>query len=158
MRVIRVLAGLAAGTAAGLAVTAFNKNESKVSQTEFDNSTRELKQATNNLSNYFNQIKVESKQVKTIVDEVKTLISDFMKDIKPNINHIQENIEDLQKRGEVISEVMQEPTKSPSKRNITPYNPKTTAIGYGKQETIHHQQSPAASEASSNEADKAETK
>ena len=81
-----------------------------------------------------------------------------MKDIKPNINHIQENIEDLQKRGEVISEVMQEPTKSPSKRNITPYNPKTTAVGYGKKDTIHHQQSSEASEVGSKETDKAETK
>lgn len=159
MKVLRVLAGLAAGTAAGLAVTAFNKDESKVNQTEFDNSTREIKQSTNNISNYVNQIKVESKQVKTIVDEVKTLISDFMKDIKPNINHIQENIEDLQKRGEVITEVMQEPTKSPAKRNITPYSPKTTAIGYGKQETIHHQQtSQAAEEAEQPQSDKAETK
>ena len=39
MKVLRILGGLAAGTAAGLAVTAFNKDQSKTSQGEFDDST-----------------------------------------------------------------------------------------------------------------------
>ncbi|MGV3129385.1 hypothetical protein MUA90_05960 [Staphylococcus sp. IVB6181] len=143
MKVLRILGGLAAGTAAGLAVTAFNKDQSKTSQGEFDDSTRAIKQSTNNITGYVNQIKEETKQVKTIVDEVKTLISDFMKDIQPNINHIQENIEDIQKRGDVITATVQDITKSPSKKNIPPYTPKTQAIGRDEKETVYQNQSAA---------------
>lgn len=140
MKVVRILGGFIAGTAAGLAVTAFNKNESKTSQKEFDNSTNEIKQSTKNISNYVTQIKDESKQVKTIIDEVKTLISDFMKDIKPNIEHIQENIQDIQKRGEVITEVVSDITKSPAKKHITPYQPKTQAVGGAQTQQVTTQQ------------------
>ena len=143
MKVIRILGGLVAGTAAGLAVTAFNKNSSKAGQTEFDDSTKAIKQQSSNISSYVNQIKDGTQEIKTIVDEVKTLISDFMKDIQPNINHIQENIQDIQKRGEVIGETVQGITKSPDKKNITPYTPKQQPVGKDQRETVQQNQTAA---------------